>query len=160
MNETMEKKGLYNSLEFKNEHFDILLNEVSELYDADKDKVFTKCRKQELISAKRMFVFILRNVYKIKLKEIGKLTGLKHPAVVHHVNTAEFYNKKYKDFRFDYLDIEARILRENIDGAINIVESNINELKGEIKVLKKELTKLYNIKSNKNVRKKRKNLLA
>ncbi len=140
-------------LTFSNYYYDIILNEISEMYDVDKESIFNGSRKKNIICAKRMFIYVLRNMFNLTLYEIAEITNLHHASVIHHNRKFEFFNGQYVEDTDMFKRVEAKILEVEIDEMISVLETkNYN--------IHRELTKLYNIKNQKYVRKERKNLLT
>ena len=147
------KRKISYQLTFSESYSDIILNEIADIYDVDKDIVFKGSRKKNIIYAKRMFIYILRNIFGLSLYEIAEITNLHHASVIHHNRKFEFFNGQYVEDTDMFKRVEAKILEVEIDEMISVLETkNYN--------IHRELTKLYNIKNQKYVRKERKNLLA
>jgi|TARA_R100001530_G_scaffold66264_2_gene47405 hypothetical protein len=147
------KKKIAYQLIFSESYSDIILNEIADIYDVDKNIVFKGSRKKNIINAKRMFIYILRNIFGLTLYEIAEITNLHHASVIHHNRKFEFFYGKYIEDTDIFKRVEAKILSVEIDEMIRVLELKNKEIN-------KELTKLYNIKNQKYVRKERKDLLA
>ena len=140
-------------LTFSDYYHEIIINEIADIYDVDKDKIFVGGRKKNLIHAKRMFIYILRNMFGLTLYKIAEITNLHHASVIHHNRKFEFFYGKYVEDTDIFKRVEAKILSVEVDEMIKVLELKNEEIN-------KELTKLYNIKNHKYVRKERKDLLA
>jgi|TARA_R100000664_G_C2753802_1_gene141270 hypothetical protein len=140
-------------LTFSNYYNEVILDEIALVYNVDRDTIFTGSRKKNIIFAKRMFIYILRSMFGLTLYEIAHITNLHHSSVIHHSRKFEFFKKSYIEENKDFKQVEAKILSVEADEMIRVLE----EKKSEIE---KELTKLYNIKKEKNVRKEREGLLT
>ena len=153
-------------------YHDIIIDEVSNGYGVDKDKIFLGGRQRRIIDAKRTFLYVLRTMFDLTLQEIAKITNLHHASVIHHTRQFEFFyglylkdtsvydNVEEKILEFEhsldasiYKSIEERVIAVEVDDMIEGLEKSQEEIE-------KELIKLYNIKNKKNVRKERKNLLT
>ena len=147
------KRKISYQLTFSESYSDIILNEIADIYDVDKDIVFKGSRKKNIIYAKRMFIYILRNIFGLSLYEIAEITNLHHASVIHHNRKFEFFYGQYIEDTDIFKRVEAKILSVEVDEMIKVLEIKNKEIN-------KELTKLYNIKNEKYVRKERKDLLA
>tara|TARA_R110000787_G_scaffold132833_2_gene245130 strand:+ start:1132 stop:1614 length:483 start_codon:yes stop_codon:yes gene_type:complete len=147
-------------LTYNRNFYNIILDEVADIYVVDRNKVFGGSRQTKIIDAKRLFIYSLRNLFRLTLQEIADLTNLHHASILHHNKNAEFFCKNYIEYELDFKRVESRIIEENIDDNISNVEGSMAKLKMDLTILEAELTKMYNIKSKKDVRKKRESLLA
>lgn len=147
------KNKISYQLTFSESYSDIILSEIADIYDVDKDLIFKGSRKKNIIYSKRMFIYILRNIFGLSLSEIAEITNLHHASVIHHNRKFEFFYGQYIQDTDIFKRVEAKILSVEVDEMIKVLEF-------KNKQIKKELTKLYNIKNDKYVRKERKDLLA
>lgn len=150
---TKTKNKISYQLTFSESYSDIILSEIADIYDVDKDLIFKGSRKKNIIYSKRMFIYILRNIFGLSLSEIAEITNLHHASVIHHNRKFEFFYGQYIQDTDIFKRVEAKILSVEVDEMIKVLEFKNKEIK-------KELTKLYNIKNDKYVRKERKDLLA
>jgi hypothetical protein len=157
---TIGLERITNRLTYSRNFYNIILDEVSDIYEVDRDKVFGGGRQKKIIDAKRMFIYTLRNLFRLTLQEIADLTNLHHASILHHNNNAEFFCSNYIEYELEFKRIESRVIEENIDNNINDVKCSIDRLKIDLTIMEAELTKMYNIKSKKNVREKRESLLT
>tara|TARA_Y100000114_G_scaffold72368_2_gene66315 strand:+ start:1767 stop:2216 length:450 start_codon:yes stop_codon:yes gene_type:complete len=147
----MEEKQL--KLIYSENYKDIILQEIANLYDIDnKDYICSNNRKQNLMYAKRLFVYILRTKFDLSLVEVGKIANLHHASIIHHVKAFEIFKnlKGYKEKEM-YKIVEERIEQTQVDETIRILQKQSKEID-------KKLKQLYNLKNRENVRNKRKNL--
>jgi predicted DNA-binding protein YlxM (UPF0122 family) len=150
----IERKNKINyQLTFSESYSDIILSEIADIYKVDKDVIFKGSRKKNIIYAKRMFIYILRNIFGLSLYEIAEITNLHHASIIHHNRKFEFFYGQYIEDTDIFKRVEAKILSVEVDEMIKVLEAKNKEIN-------KELTKLYNIKNEKYVRKERKDLLA
>lgn len=157
---TIGREQIKNRLTYNRNFYNIILDEVSDMYKVDRNKVFGGNRKKNIIDAKRMFIYSLRNLFNLTLQEIADLTNLHHASVIHHNKNAEFFCTNYTEYELGFKRIEDRIIEENITDNISDVECSIARLKIDLAMMEAELTKMYNIKSKKDVREKRESLLT
>ena len=158
--QAIKRRRFQGRVKYTRQFYHLILDEAAKTYDVDRDKVFGRSRKQNIILAKRLFIYTLRNLFNLSLSEIAKLTNLHHSSIVYHYETADFNYKHYKEFKLKYLALQTIVLRENVDDAIRLVKNSINKLEDEATELRKQLTKLNNIKSNNNDTEKREDLLT
>lgn len=150
----IERKNKINyQLTFSESYSDIILSEIADIYKVDKEVIFKGSRKKNIIYAKRMFIYILRNIFGLSLYEIAEITNLHHASIIHHNRKFEFFYGQYIEDTDIFKRVEAKILSVEVDEMIKVLEIKNNEIN-------KELIKLYNIKNEKYVRKERKDLLA
>jgi predicted DNA-binding protein YlxM (UPF0122 family) len=150
----IERKNKINyQLTFSESYSDIILSEIADIYKVDKEVIFKGSRKKNIIYAKRMFIYILRNIFGLSLYEIAEITNLHHASIIHHNRKFEFFYGQYIEDTDIFKRVEAKILSVEVDEMIKVLEAKNKEIN-------KELTKLYNIKNEKYVRKERKDLLA
>tara|TARA_R110000822_G_C14925830_1_gene451974 strand:- start:5 stop:490 length:486 start_codon:yes stop_codon:yes gene_type:complete len=147
-------------LTYNRNFYNIILDEVADIYNVDRNKVFGGRRQKEIIDAKRLFIYSLRKLFRLTLQEIADLTNLHHASVIHHNIKAEFFCGNYNEYELDFKRVEDRVIEEDVVGNIKTTEVSIARLKINLTILEAELTKMYNIKTKKNVREKRESLLT
>lgn len=130
------------NLKFSVYYHDMIIKEVSKLYNVDDKVVFLGSRKKNIIYAKRMYIYILRQIFGLSLQEIGDITNLHHASILHHTRTFDFFYGTYIDDNKGYQRIKRMILDISVD-------ERINEVKKTIRIANLELTKLINIKKEK-----------
>ena len=138
---------------FSDYYHNIIIEQLSKIYNVDKDAIFLGSRKKNIIFAKRMYIFVLRNVFDLTLVEIAEVTNLHHASIIHHTRKFEFFYNNYPEDNAAFKTIEDRIIEVEVDEeivALEIKKDRINE----------SLTRLYLIKKSKNDRKKRESLLT
>ena len=59
-------------LKFSDYYDEIIVDEICEIYDVEKERMFLGSRKRNIIQAKRLYIYILREVFDMTLKNIGK----------------------------------------------------------------------------------------
>jgi len=138
-------------IKFSDYYHNIIIEQLSKIYNVDKDGIFLGSRKKNIIFAKRMYIFVLRNVFDLTLVEIAEVTNLHHASIIHHTRKFEFFYNNYPEDNAAFKMIEDRIIEVEVD-------EEISELEAKKDRIKESLTKLYLIKKSKNDRKKRENL--
>ena len=154
-----------NRLKFNDTYNNIIINELSEIYEVSKDEIFSGSRKRNLMSAKRMYIFFLREVFGLTLMKIGEVTNLHHATIMYHARQFKFFFKTYSDDSDTFKRVESKIdaeTFERIEGRVIEVkiDEEILELEGISSRVQDSLTKLYKIKKQKNDRQEREGLLT
>tara|TARA_R110002072_G_scaffold163768_2_gene316583 strand:+ start:1901 stop:2341 length:441 start_codon:yes stop_codon:yes gene_type:complete len=140
-------------LKFSEYYHDIIVNELSDIYKVDTSRIFLGSRKKNIIFAKRLYIYVLREIFGLTLKEIAGVTNLHHASVLHHARQFEFFYNNYVKDTKNFERIENRIIEVEIDEEIVGLENQLNKLN-------KSLTKLYKINKLKNERQERESLLT
>ena len=140
-------------LKFSDYYYDIITKELGEIYNIDKERMFLGSRKKNVIFAKRLFIYILRNMFGLTLMEIAKVTNLHHASIIHHNRQAEFFYNNYTTDNDAFERVENRVIEVEVDEMIVGLEA-------KQKTITDSLTKLYKIKNQKNDRQKREGLLT
>ena len=140
-------------LKFSDYYYDIITKELGEIYNIDKERMFLGSRKKNVIFAKRLFIYILRNMFGLTLMEIAKVTNLHHASIIHHNRQAEFFYNNYAQDNDAFERVENRVIEVEVDEMIVGLEA-------KQKTITDSLTKLYKIKNQKNDRQKREGLLT
>jgi|TARA_B100000073_G_scaffold265160_1_gene224788 hypothetical protein len=138
---------------FSQYYDNIILEEISKIYDVERERIFLGSRTKNIIYAKRMYIFVLRNVFYLTLMEIAELTNMHHASVIHHDRKFQFFYENYSKDQQAFKQIENRIIEVEVDEEIIALES-------KKKQIEESLTKLYLIKTQKNEREKRENLFT
>ena len=140
-------------LKFSDYYHNINTEELADIYKVDKERMFLGSRKKNIIFAKRMYIYILREMFGLTLSEIGEVTNLHHASIIHHTRKFEFFYNNYQDDTNAFRRIENRIIEVEVDEEILGLETQLNKIN-------ESLTKLYKIKKLKNERQKREGLLT
>lgn len=140
-------------LKFSEYYHNIIVKELSDIYDIDKDKMFLGSRKKNIIFAKRMYIYVLREMFGLTLMEIANVTNLHHSSIIHHTRKFKFFYNNYTEDNDLFKRVQSRIIEVEIDEEILGLENRLEKITDS-------LTKLYKIKKEKNDRQKREGLLA
>ena len=140
-------------LKFSDYYNNIIMSELADIYEIDKDRIFLGSRKKNIIFAKRMYIYILREMFGLTLVEIAGVTNLHHSSIIHHTRKFEFFYNNYTEESDLFKRIENKIIEVEIDEEILGLETRQKKIKDS-------LTKLYKIKKQQNVREKRESLLT
>ena len=140
-------------LKFSDYYHDIIIQEIADIYNVDKDRIFLGSRQKNIIFAKRMYIYVLREMFGLTLSQIAEATNLHHSSIIHHTRQFEFFYNNYVKDTKDFERVENRIIEVEID-------EEIEGLEKQHKTIKESLTKLYKINKLKHERQERENLLT
>jgi len=140
-------------LKFSDYYHDIIIEEIADIYNVDKGRIFLGSRQKNIIFAKRMYIYVLREMFGLTLSQIAEATNLHHSSIIHHTRQFEFFYNNYVKDTKDFERVENRIIEVEI-------EEEIEGLEKQHKTIKESLTKLYKINKLKHDREKRENLLT
>jgi|TARA_R110002050_G_scaffold170749_1_gene302742 hypothetical protein len=140
-------------LKFSDYYHNIITEELAKIYDINKEEMFLGSRKKNIIFAKRMYIYILREMFALTLSEIGQATNLHHASIIHHTRKFKFFYNNYPKDSDTFKRVENKIIEVEVDEEIIGLETQLNKIN-------KSLTKLYKIKKLKDDREKREGLLT
>jgi hypothetical protein len=140
-------------LKFSDYYHNIITEELAKIYSIKKEEMFLGSRKKNIIFAKRMYIYILREMFGLTLSEIGQATNLHHASIIHHTRKFKFFYNNYQDDTDAFKRVESRIIEVEVDEEILGLETQLNKIN-------ESLTKLYKIKKLKNDRQEREGLLT
>tara|TARA_B110000240_G_scaffold1531_1_gene1843 strand:- start:19 stop:393 length:375 start_codon:yes stop_codon:yes gene_type:complete len=123
------------------------------MYDVKENEIFLGSRKKNIIFAKRLYIFTLREMFGLTIQEIGDITNLHHSSILHHTRTFQFFYNNIQRENANFKIIADRVNDVGVDEQIEGLESKLKDLT-------EALTRLYIIKKVENVRKKRESLLT
>jgi len=152
-------------LEFNDNYNNMIIDELTYMYEVNKDEIFSGNRKRNIIFAKRMYIYVLREVFGLTLMKIGEVTNLHHSSIIYHIRQFKFFFKIYSEDSESYKKIESILETESYKKLKNRVievkiDEEISELEGMSGKITDSLTKLYKIKKQKNDRQEREGLLT
>jgi len=140
-------------LKFSDYYHNVITKELANIYDIKKEEMFLGSRKKNIIFAKRMYIYILREMFGLTLSEIGRVTNLHHASIIHHTRKFEFFYNNYPEDSDAFKRVEDRVIEVEVDEEILGLETQLGQIN-------ESLTKLYKIKKSKNDRQKREGLLT
>ena len=140
-------------LKFSDYYNNIIMSELADIYEIDKERMFLGSRKKNIIFAKRMYIYILREMFGLTLMEIASVTNLHHSSIIHHTRKFKFFYEHLTQESELFHRVENKIIEVEIDEEILGLETRQNKIKDS-------LTKLYKIKKQKNDRQEREGLLT
>ena len=129
------------------------MSELSDIYQVDKERIFMGSRKKNIIFAKRMYIYILREMFGLTLMEIAGVTNLHHSSIIHHTRKFKFFYNNYSEESELFKRVESKVIEVEVDEEILGLELRQQKIKDS-------LTKLYIIKKQKNDRQEREGLLT
>jgi len=140
-------------LKFSDYYHNVITKELADIYNIKQKEMFLGSRKKNIIFAKRMYIYILREMFGLTLNEIGRVTNLHHASIIHHTRKFEFFYNNYPEDSDAFKRVEDRVIEVEVD-------EEILGLENQLKYINESLTKLYKIKKSKNDRQKREGLLT
>ena len=140
-------------LKFSDYYHNVITKELADIYNIKQKEMFLGSRKKNIIFAKRMYIYILREMFGLTLNEIGRVTNLHHASIIHHTRKFEFFYNNYPEDSDAFKRVEDRVIEVEVDEEILGLET-------QLKHINESLTKLYIIKKSKNDRQKREGLLT
>tara|TARA_R110000744_G_scaffold62811_2_gene129545 strand:+ start:646 stop:1083 length:438 start_codon:yes stop_codon:yes gene_type:complete len=140
-------------LKFSDYYHNIIIEEIAEIYNVEKERIFLGSRKRNIIFAKRLYIYVLREVFGLTLKQIAEVTNLHHASVIHHAKQFEFFYNNYIQDTKNFERVENRIIEVEID-------EEILGLENKLSTINESLIKLYKINKLKNERQERESLLT
>jgi hypothetical protein len=140
-------------LKFSDYYHNVITKELADIYNIKQKEMFLGSRKKNIIFAKRMYIYILREMFGLTLSEIGRVTNLHHASIIHHTRKFEFFYNNYPEDSDAFKRVEDRVIEVEVDEEILGLETQLEHIN-------ESLTKLYIIKKSKNDRQKREGLLT
>ena len=140
-------------LKFSDYYHNVITKELADIYNIKQEEMFLGSRKKNIIFAKRMYIYILREMFGLTLNEIGRVTNLHHASIIHHTRKFEFFYNNYPEDSDAFKRVEDRVIEVEVDEEILGLETQLEQIN-------ESLTKLYKIKKSKNDRQKREGLLT
>lgn len=140
-------------LKFSDYYHNVITKELADIYSIKQEEMFLGSRKKNIIFAKRMYIYILREMFGLTLNEIGRVTNLHHASIIHHTRKFEFFYNNYPEDSDAFKRVEDRVIEVEVDEEILGLET-------QLEYINESLTKLYKIKKSKNDRQKREGLLT
>jgi len=140
-------------LKFSDYYHNVITKELADIYNIKQKEMFLGSRKKNIIFAKRMYIYILREMFGLTLNEIGRVTNLHHASIIHHTRKFEFFYNNYPEDSDAFKRVEDKVIEVEVDEEILGLETQLEQIN-------ESLTKLYKIKKSKNDRQKREGLLT
>ena len=140
-------------LKFSDYYHNVITKELADIYNIKQEEMFLGSRRKNIIFAKRMYIYILREMFGLTLNEIGRVTNLHHASIIHHTRKFEFFYNNYPEDSDAFKRVEDRVIEVEVDEEILGLET-------QLEYINESLTKLYKIKKSKDDREKREGLLT
>jgi chromosomal replication initiator protein len=67
----------------------MIITTIENLLDVERKKIFGKSRKKNVVLARQVFIYILKNDFGRSITEIGKLINRTHSTVIHSLKKIE-----------------------------------------------------------------------
>ncbi|MEO0270815.1 MAG: chromosomal replication initiator protein DnaA, partial [candidate division WOR-3 bacterium] len=90
---------------------DDVVRVVSEYYNIPKTEITGKKQKKELVQARQVSMFIMKNVFNMTVVEIAKYFDKDHTTVLHAINKIESQIQKNEKLKEDIMEIEKMLKR-------------------------------------------------
>tara|TARA_R100000963_G_scaffold32676_1_gene24540 strand:- start:371 stop:784 length:414 start_codon:yes stop_codon:yes gene_type:complete len=100
------------ALKFTEERNERIKDEICQRYNLTWGAICSKSRRARTVEARRLYYAILRNIFKLSLQTIGKLTNTHHATIIHAVKKYEVYAEVYKGYDNDYEEIKESLIDE------------------------------------------------
>lgn len=88
---------------------DMIINTVCEYYDLNKAAIMEKSRKRELVAARRMIYFLMREKTQLTKTRIGQYFNLDHTTIIHGINSFNDLRSIYPELTADMVMIKDRL---------------------------------------------------
>ena len=105
-------------LKFSDYYNNIIMTELADIYEVDKERMFLGSRKKNIIFAKRMYIYILREMFGLTLMEIASVTNLHHSSIIHHTRKFKFFYNNYTEESKLFKRVECKIIEVELDEEI------------------------------------------
>jgi len=129
-------------LKFSEYYHQIIVKQLVKMYDVNEDEIFLGSRKKNIIFAKRLYIFTLREMFGLTIQEIGDISNLHHSSVLYHTRTFEFFYNNIQRENANFKIIEDRVNDIGID-------EQIAGLEGKLEKITEALTRLYKLNKEK-----------
>lgn len=130
-------------LEFTKERDEKIQSEVCSRYGLEWSMILSKSRVREVVDARRLYIGILRDVFRLTLQEIGNILNKNHATILHNVNKHEIFVKILKSYKKNYEEIERALMLDN-----NYYIHEVKEVERKMEDLSKRLEELIERKNN------------
>jgi len=120
----MKKK----KLKFSEYYHQIIIKELVKIYDINEDEIFLGSRKKNIIFAKRLYIFTLREMFGLTVQEIGDVTNLHHSSILHHTRKFEFFYRNYENENSNFKRVSDKVNEIEVDEQIAGLEYKLKEI--------------------------------
>ena len=115
-------------LKFSEYYHQIIIKELVKIYDINEDEIFLGSRKKNIIFAKRLYIFTLREMFGLTVQEIGDVTNLHHSSILHHTRKFEFFYRNYENENSNFKRVSDKVNEIEIDEQIAGLEYRLEEI--------------------------------
>lgn len=88
---------------------------VADYYSVDYYKIFTKSRREELVTVRQVTMYISRTALKYPHKQLGDFFNRDHATSVHACKTIANLLETSKDVRKDFSEIRLKLLHSGLE---------------------------------------------
>ena len=137
-------------MEFTERKESLILKHIKKNMGVDEYKIKSTSRERDVVDARRLYMYILREYFGLGFNEIGKITNNHHSTVIYNC-------KKFTDFFNIYVRITSLPYKDicfQLDLMKDSVEEQVEEIKEQIITINKKIDNLITIKQLQNGRKK------
>ena len=127
-----------------------ILDYIEDKMGVSADKIKSRVRLREIVDARRLYMYVLREAFGIPFMKIGQLTNNHHSTVIANY-------KRFEDFSEIYPKITSLPYKDicfQLDMMSNTIEGQVNDLKEQVILINQKIDKLLTIKQLTNGRKK------
>jgi len=115
-------------LKFSEYYHQIIIKELVKIYDINEDEIFLGSRKKNIIFAKRLYIFTLREMFGLTVQEIGDVTNLHHSSILHHTRKFEFFYRNYENENSNFKRVSDKVNEIEVDEQIAGLEYKLKEI--------------------------------
>ena len=115
-------------LKFSDYYHQIIVKQLVKMYDVNEDEIFLGSRKKNIIFAKRLYIFTLREMFGLTVQEIGDVTNLHHSSILHHTRKFEFFYRNYENENSNFKRVSDKVNEIEIDEQIAGLEYRLEEI--------------------------------
>lgn len=92
-----------------------IIETVCEYFEISVNKVLSKSRKDNAVTARHFCIYFIRKNEKISLQAIGAIFSIKqHGSVLNAIDKIDFLIEQYEQFREDYKEMKFRLSLKNV----------------------------------------------
>jgi len=130
-------------LEFTKERDEKIQSEVCSRYGLEWSMILSRSRVREVVDARRLYIGILRDIFRLTLQEIGNILNKNHATILHNINQHDTFVKILKSYKKNYEEIERALMLDD-----NYYIHEVKEVERKMDDLSKRLEELIERKNN------------
>jgi len=98
----------------RNQKINAIIASVIDVYNISHQKLILRTRKREIVEARQIASYLIKNSVNISLNDVGSLLGgFGHSNVLHSIKTVENLLQTDKQFKYRYNQIILKLLKLN-----------------------------------------------